>query len=43
MVNAWLSVFNLLPLPPLDGYKVAAWSPFIWLGAMAAALASLLL
>lgn len=43
MVNAWLGLFNLLPLPPLDGYKVATWSLPAWGVAMAVAVAALLL
>lgn len=30
-VNAWLALFNLLPVPPLDGSKVMGWKPWIWL------------
>jgi Zn-dependent protease len=29
-VNAWLALFNLLPVPPLDGSKVIKWSMGIW-------------
>ncbi len=29
-VNVVLAAFNLLPLPALDGYKVARWSLSIW-------------
>jgi Zn-dependent protease len=25
-VNIFLALFNLLPIPPLDGYKVATWN-----------------
>lgn len=33
-VNLWLAAFNLIPIPPLDGFKVFRWSPLIW-GAVA--------
>jgi len=29
-VNAQLAFFNLLPIPPLDGSKVAQWKPWLW-------------
>lgn len=33
-VNAWLAIFNLIPLSVLDGQKVWHWSKAIWGGAM---------
>ncbi len=30
-VNALLLVFNLLPVPPLDGFKVARWSLLVYI------------
>ncbi len=30
-VNFFLAAFNLIPFPPLDGYKVMGWNPAIWL------------
>lgn len=38
-VNAWLAAFNLLPFPPLDGYKVVTYSVKVWLLLMASAIA----
>jgi len=29
-VNTWLALFNMLPIPPLDGSKVFAWDKKIW-------------
>jgi Zn-dependent protease len=29
-INLLLAIFNLLPIPPLDGSKVFAWSPKNW-------------
>ncbi|HLC68073.1 MAG TPA: site-2 protease family protein [archaeon] len=29
-VNVWLGIFNMLPIPPLDGSKVFAWDKRIW-------------
>lgn len=29
-VNLFLGLFNLLPVPPLDGYKVIRWSIPVW-------------
>src|SRR3989344_1436052 len=29
-INAYLAFFNLLPIPPLDGSKVIAWTPWMW-------------
>jgi len=30
-VNAVLAAFNLIPIPPLDGYKIARWNPLAYL------------
>lgn len=30
-VNVWLGIFNMLPIPPLDGSKVFAWDKRIWI------------
>ncbi len=29
--NFFLGAFNLIPIPPLDGYKVMVWNPIVWL------------
>jgi len=29
-INIWLALFNLLPLPPLDGSKIFVWNKKIW-------------
>jgi len=29
-LNLWLAAFNLLPLPPLDGFRVFLWKPVLW-------------
>ncbi len=29
-VNLWLALFNLIPIPPLDGSKVFAWNKLFW-------------
>lgn len=30
-VNSWIALFNLIPIPPLDGSKVLSWNPLIWI------------
>lgn len=30
-INLWLAFFNLLPIPPLDGFKVFLWSKTNWI------------
>ncbi|RLG89321.1 MAG: site-2 protease family protein [Thermoprotei archaeon] len=39
IVNAWLALFNLIPLGPLDGAKVFKWSIVKWLIAFGMAVA----
>ncbi|MEW5955438.1 MAG: site-2 protease family protein [Candidatus Micrarchaeota archaeon] len=29
-INAWLGLFNMLPLFPLDGEKILRWNPLAW-------------
>ena len=29
-INIFLGLFNMLPIPPLDGYKVLSWNPIAW-------------
>lgn len=35
-VNMWLAIFNMLPIPPLDGSKVFSWDKRIWAATFAA-------
>jgi len=37
-VNSVLAIFNLIPIPPLDGYKIARWNPLIYLTMLIIAL-----
>ncbi len=38
-INIWLAIFNMLPVPPLDGSKVFAWDKKTWAGFFAACVA----
>jgi Zn-dependent protease len=38
-INALLAIFNLLPVPPLDGSKIFQWNFLAYVGVMAAAVA----
>jgi len=37
--NSWVALFNLLPIPPLDGSKVITWKPHLWLSALLLSIA----
>jgi Zn-dependent protease len=41
-LNSFLGLFNLIPVPPLDGSKVIGWNPIIWIVAIAIAAAEVL-
>ncbi len=41
-INFFLAAFNMLPIPPLDGSKVFAWSKGAWLVTMLAAAGGVL-
>ncbi len=30
-INAWIAIFNLIPIPPLDGSKIITWKPILWI------------
>lgn len=40
-LNAFLAVFNLIPIPPLDGSKIIAWNKMQWAVAILIAVAEL--
>jgi Zn-dependent protease len=37
--NAWIALFNLIPIGILDGYKIFTWNKQIWAIAFAASIA----
>jgi Zn-dependent protease len=37
-INIFLALFNLLPIPPLDGYKVATWNIGVYIVVMGASV-----
>lgn len=38
-LNMWLALFNLIPFPPLDGYKVLMWSKGVWIASFSISVA----
>ncbi|MBR6203868.1 MAG: M50 family metallopeptidase [Candidatus Methanomethylophilaceae archaeon] len=42
-LNASLALFNLIPVPPLDGSKILRWNVVIWIAAVAVAAAEFLM
>lgn len=42
-LNSFLAVFNMVPIPPLDGSKVWAWNKPVYVASMAAAVSLLVL
>ncbi len=36
-INLLLALFNMIPFPPLDGYKIVRWNFWIWVGLVASA------
>lgn len=42
-ISFWLAIFNLIPLPPLDGSKVFAWSKMVWIAAALLAVVGFLI
>jgi len=41
-LNSFLALFNLLPIPPLDGSKIISWNLAVWIVAIAIAAAEVL-
>ncbi len=41
-LNGFLALFNMLPIPPLDGSKILGWNKIVWVVAIAIAAAELL-
>ena len=30
-INMWLAIFNMIPVPPLDGHSIFSWNKYAWL------------
>ena len=41
-LNAFLAVFNLIPVPPLDGSKILPWNKILWAAVMVISVLELL-
>lgn len=37
-INSQLALFNLIPLPPLDGIKILLWNPVVWIAMVVLAI-----
>ena len=37
-INLWISIFNLLPVPPLDGSRIFSWNISVWFFAFITAI-----
>lgn len=38
-LNGWLALFNLIPIPPLDGQKIAHWNKVVFSTLLLASIA----
>lgn len=42
LINTWIALANLIPLPPIDGAKIMSWDRWAWFLSASAGLAGLL-